>query len=729
MSADVPAIREYPILVIDDNKAIHEDFRKILSPRSDDSSKLNRQEALIFGEPDQAPGEFKFSVDSAYQGQDGLDMVREAVRKGNPYTMAFVDIRMPPGWDGVETVSRIWREYPKLQVVFCSAYSDYSWESIVERLEYKDRFLFLKKPFDNIEVAQLAHALTEKWHLAEQVEGRLNDLTSLVNEQTHELKLKNEQLQKDIIKQKQAEEREAGLGQILETSLNEIYICDAQSLQFVEVNQGARDNLGYSMDDLRHLTPLDICLDLTQESFAKLLKPLHKGSWEKIQFSSVHKRKDGTSYPVEVHLQISAFKNAPVFVAYVLDISERVRAEENRLKLEQQLRQAQKMEAVGQLAGGVAHDFNNMLQVISGYVDMLMSGVAGMEDRNHQRLKHIKNAAARATGLTRQLLAFSRRQVLQPQDLNLNDLLHNLFRMVKRLIGENIEVEFTTGASVGTIHADPAQLEQVLINLSLNARDAMPNGGTLKITTEDLVVSDSFRKANEWAQNERYVLLQLSDTGRGMSPDILQHVFEPFFTTKQVGKGSGLGLSMVYGIITQHGGEIQVTSEVNAGTVVKIYLPIVAKPDKAGSEAEQADQTQAPMPGKETILLAEDEEMVRNFLAQSLEQAGYTVLLASDGEKAVSEFKASREEIDLVILDVMMPKMDGAEVRRELQRMRMDVPSLFISGYNEDAIHENFILDKDVTLLQKPFTSNQMLRKVREVLDKRGSRRMPQPVS
>ena len=397
----------------------------------------------------------------------------------------------------------------------------------------------------------------------------------------------------------------------------------------------------------------------------------------------------------------------------ISDITELKRVEEERAKLEEQLRQSQKMEAIGTLAGGIAHDFNNILHGIMGYADVAKMGLSP-SDRVYQDIEHILKGAARAAELTSQLLAFSRRQMIKPTDLDLNNVIMGISEMLHRVIGEHVELDLKLGADSRTIYADSGTLGQVLLNLCVNARDAMPGGGQITITTEHVVLDDAVREAHPWASPGDYVLLSVSDTGVGMPPDVMKRVFEPFFTTKEMGKGTGLGLSMVYGIVKQHEGLIHCHSEPGKGACFKIYLPSVERIVEA---KKTADDTPAPVGGTETILLAEDEEMVRDIAVLTLERSGYRVLAAKDGEEALRLFEEHRNDTEFALLDVMMPKVGGREVYETIRAHKPDLPVLFSSGYSKDAIHMGFVVEEGLETIQKPYSPSALLQKIREMLN------------
>lgn len=377
-----------------------------------------------------------------------------------------------------------------------------------------------------------------------------------------------------------------------------------------------------------------------------------------------------------------------------------------------QLRQSQKMEAVGQLAGGVAHDFNNLLTAISGYSDLGMRRVAE-GDPLRRNLEEIKKASLRATSLTRQLLAFSRKQMLQAKVIDLNAIVGDMDRMLRRLIGEDIDLITLLEPSSCRVKADPGQVEQVVLNLAVNARDAMPRGGKLTIETGHVYLDETYARAHVAVQSGHYIMLAVSDTGSGMDVETQKRVFEPFFTTKEVGKGTGLGLSTVYGIVKQSGGNIWVYSEQGKGSTFKVYLPIVEE----NIEAEPASNAVESFGGAETILLVEDEEMVRNLTREILEMNGYRVLTARDGEEACRVCESFTEEIHLMVTDVVMPQMSGRELSERVVKQRPDMAVLFMSGYTDDAIVRHGVLDDDMPFLQKPFTPDAFARKVRELLE------------
>ncbi len=418
-------------------------------------------------------------------------------------------------------------------------------------------------------------------------------------------------------------------------------------------------------------------------------------------------RKDGKTITCEWFnaLLRDASGNVSGVLSMAHDVTEKA-------ELERHLQTAQRMEAVGTLAGGVAHDFNNALTGIVGFGELLRMRMAGDGQALHD-LDEILRCAERASTLTRQLLTFARRQVIDPVNLNLSALVGDLMKLIGKVVGAQIEVKTSLGKDVPTIHADRGQIEQVVMNLCLNARDAMPEGGRLVVETGGLHLEEESAGWNPYMKTGRYALLTVSDTGVGMDEKTRERVFEPFFTTKGPDKGTGLGLSMVYGIVKQHGGFIHLYSEPGKGTAFKVYFPATEAPPDAVSAIREEEHVRG---GTETILLAEDEEAIRSFIERGLKELGYDVLVARDGEEAVGIFR-QRKEIVLAVLDVVMPRKGGKVAFEEMQRENPRLKVIFMSGYSADAIHESFVLIPGTPFLQKPFGPTILARKIREVLD------------
>ena len=502
--------------------------------------------------------------------------------------------------------------------------------------------------------------------------------------------------------------------QLWETSTDAVIFMDTdRRIRFA--NPAIMDVFGYAPEevigqDIAMLQP-ERLRQGHRDGVARYMKTgVKKVNWRATELAGL--RKDGTEVPIEVAFSDMEMEGKHWFVGFMRDITERKRAEEALRQSEEQLRQSQKMEAIGQLAGGIAHDFNNLLTAITGYSELLL-GQIQPDSRERKNAEEIRKAAFRAAALTHQLLAFSRRQMLTTKVLNLNAVMMDLESMLRRLIGEDIALTIVPGSALGRVKADPSQIEQIVLNLVVNARDAMPKGGTVTIETSNVVLDEASADDHETFRPGPYVLVAVGDTGCGMDAQTRRHIFEPFFTTKEPGKGTGLGLSTVYGIVTQSDGYILVDSEPGRGTTFKVYLPLVtSEPDRGSAETERPRLSR----GTETILLVEDEGTVRVLVGNILEGNGYRVLVASHSEEAFRLSGHHEGPIHLMVTDVVMPGMSGRELAERLASSRPKMKVLYISGYTDDAIVRHGVQTQNTAFLQKPFTPDTLLRKVREVL-------------
>ncbi len=664
------------ILIVDDNPTVHEDFRRILL-----TSSACRAPAATF------------ELASAFQGKEALEKVMEAVRVGQPFAVAFVDVLMPPGWDGIETIERLWQVDPALQVVVCTAHLDYSWPALAARLGVNENLVIFKKPFDDIEVLQLAHALSRKWQLSQQAQMRLDSLDKIVAERTAELRSSNAEL-------RLSEERFA---KAFCASPVPLAIQTFVGQRFVDVNDAFLALTGFSRGELIGRTPIELrlCIDY-EERIRRLLTEDQSVRDVDAQIST----RAGELRQTLISMERLTLADEPHTLMMVQDISE-------RLLLENQLRQAQKMEAVGQLAAGVAHDFNNMLTIIQGHASLQLAAT-GLTQDTVESLEQITLAADRAANLTRQLLAFSRRQIMRPRVLQLNDLLRDLTSMLRRLISEHIQLSCQFFPDLPLVCADHTGLEQVLMNLTLNARDAMPRGGKITITTG--LANLSGKSAGE------YVVLSVTDTGTGMDEATRSRIFEPFFTTKAVNKGTGMGLATVYGIVSQHSGWIDVETALDKGSTFRVFLPVTDRvPEDAALEPFAYDFNVS----QHTVLIVEDDDSVRSMVRDVLEHNSYRVLEAENAIVASELWAANREEIELLLTDMVMSEgASGLELATALLEEKPTLKVIYTSGYSAELFESDVKLCEGENYLPKPYFAAKLISILRRALEP-----VPEPVA
>jgi two-component system cell cycle sensor histidine kinase/response regulator CckA len=507
----------------------------------------------------------------------------------------------------------------------------------------------------------------------------------------------------DITERIQAEaalrESEEKYRHLFELESDAIFLLDNETGRILEVNPAASALYGYTREELLQRKNTDMSAEPDQTRKATLEgRPLVP-----VRF---HRKKDGTVLAVEITARHFTWQGRGVHVAAIRDITE-------RLRLEEQLRQAQKMEAIGRLTAGIAHDFNNLLTAINGFAELLRLEVAA-DDPSSDLAEKILASGRRAADLVRQLLAFSRKQILEPRVLNLNNVVPNMGGMLRRIIGEHIEIETILAPDLWTVKVDPTQIEQVIINLAVNARDAMPEGGRLTIETANAFLDETYTASHLEVQPGEHVLLAVSDTGKGMSEEVKTHIFEPFFTTKGAGQGAGLGLATVYGIVKQSGGHIWVYSEENRGTSFKIYLPRARRTSQPGRRSHMV----AGIPtGREVILVAEDDENVRDMVRRTLQRQGYTVLDARNGQQALQLFTRYPGPVHLLLTDVVMPGMSGKALAEQLTMIQPSLRVLYMSGYTDNVIVQQGELEAGIAFLQKPLSPAALATKVRQVLD------------
>jgi two-component system NtrC family sensor kinase len=568
------------ILVIDDNPAIHDDFRKVLAGAG--RSGFAEAEAAFFGEPLPVASQPEFKVDYALQGLDAIELFRQAHERGAPPAVAFVDVRMPPGIDGVETVARLWEIDPELQIVICSAYTDYSWQEMVAKLAHRDRLLVLKKPFDGIEVLQLACALTEKWELTRQAAHSIDRVEREVTARTSALVEANARLEREIEQRKSAEE---------------------------------------------------------------------------------------------------------------------------------QLLRSQRLESIGTLASGIAHDLNNLLSPVMMGTQLLQDGT--LRPDQEELLEMIQTATRRGSRIVAQMLTFARGSTDDHTVQHAGLLLLEIAKIVSETFPQNIQVKCQTASDLRLMSGNATQIHQVLMNLCVNARDAMPTGGIIRLEVENFTVDASYASGRPDMPPGEYVLLRVSDTGIGIPEEIRDKIFEPFFSTKAPGKGTGLGLSTTAGIVRNHGGFLEVKSAPGEGTTFYVYLPADLENEMIPDRPEMMQSLRGH---GELILVVDDESALRDITSETLIRHGYRTITASDGAEAITAYAQAIGEIDAVLTDVHMPIVDGPAFARALKTITPDLRILLMSGAANDARLKEFDMLGISGFLPKPYSSEQLLRAMHQTL-------------
>lgn len=798
------------VLIIDDDTDIWKAYKIILAPEQYESFSTRQMAELleVDNKEDSSLSEVNFELSFASQGRDGYEMVKEALAKKEPYSIAFIDVRMPPGWDGMETAIQIRSIDPDIEIVIVTAFTDRSRDEIARTVRPPDKLLYLRKPFDSDELKQVAYSLNEKWNISRKEEQQREELAAIlqttpaaiftVDEKRNvtswnpaaeqitgysaqevvgkpcifmsvsayvpcsncmdgdsespygkkiEIAFQNRQGNSriilknssglydrkgesvgmvesfwDITLRKEAEEAlhksEARYRSLVETTSDWVWEADRQG-KFTYCSPVCEELYGYHPEELLGRSMFDILLD---PEWAPEFRKNIEICLDNIKgFHGVERlstKKDGSRVFVESSVTpiVSGKLGVIGFHGIDRDISERKRAEEEKTILEEQYHQAQKLEALGTLAGGVAHDINNLLSPIIGYAEL---AEMALEKGNGDIAKHlnaISENSYKATELVKQILSFSRKQVLVNSSVNLNRIIEALGKMLSRLIRENIRLEFDLAADLWSIEGDSGRLGQILINLAVNAKDAIVDDGKIEIRTENRIITeaDGLFDEEQHLLAGSYVVLTVSDDGCGMNAEIKNRIFDPFFTTKPMGMGTGIGLSTVFGIVKQHDGHILVESEPRRGTTFAIYLP---RKEKTEYLDDRKQVRKKKLHGNETVILVEDSETVLLAIKDGLEIFGYRVIVSKNGKEAVKIINEIEEGIDMLITDVVMPGMSGKEVGRVFRAKFQQPPILFISGYSFDiGLHELLQIPRSF-FMQKPLWPSEVAARVRGILD------------
>ena len=645
-------------MIVDDLAAIHEDFHKILANRPAKAG-LHEASAALFGSVSASPAPFAYSLDDAYQGQEALRLVQHAVAAGSPYALAFVDVRMPTGWDGLETVRHIWAVDPAIQVVLCTAYSDHSWGETTRALGHTDNLIILKKPFDNIEVIQLAHALTRKWQLSRENAARVAALDERVRQRTEELRLAQETLTQAFSANPLAQA-----------------VIDLETGRVTTVNSAFEHIIGVKAAEVVGTTPESFGRGVEAERWLELLTKLRAGL-PVDDHAFVYRPTPEVRREMRCSARAIVIANRPASVWVLQDVTDRVR-------LEADLRQSQKMQAIGQLTAGIAHDFNNLLTGIQGYANELLADPTN--DRLRPLLNPINDCVVRGATLTHHLLVFGRKQIIQLERLNLSIALGNMNKLLVRLLGETIEFHWDLPVTLPPIVADASAIEQIVMSLVLNARDALTHRGIIRVAAAPREFGSAAETGHPEGRAGKFIELKVSDNGPGIAPDLLPRIFEPFVTRKEIGLGAGLGLSTANSLVQQHRGWIEVSTAAGQGSAFKVFLPAAETSAKLPAAASPGSPAAPAVLPPLRVLAVDDDSLVRQFLSMLFMRNKVNHTIVEDGVKAIAEWKNSGP-YDLVVTDIMMPNgVSGIDLARHLRSVDPRIPIVFITGYSPEHV-------------------------------------------
>ncbi|OYW28852.1 MAG: hypothetical protein B7Z47_05415, partial [Chthoniobacter sp. 12-60-6] len=647
--------------------------------------RLNDFEQSFFGTPERT----WFEIDSATQGTESISMVEEALQRNQPYSLAFIDVRMPPGLDGIETTRRLWKIDPHLQVVLCTAYSDYSWDQMQEELGGSDRLLILKKPFDAVEVQQMANALVEKWRLSAESRLMLSDLDRLVTERTAQL----EASQKKVRDQ----------ASLLDKASDAIFVKDMEH-RVTYWNKSAETLYGWTAQEAAG-RPVQELVAAGGDCAEADTAVRNAGEWVGELRQTT---KDGRDLVLESRWTLVAESDGQAKSVMVIntDVTE-------KWKMEAHFLRAQRMESIGTLAAGIAHDLNNTLLPIILSIDLLKLRLK--EPFVLGVLATIESSAKRSASMVQQVLSFSRGVEGERLPIDPRAIIDEVKKLIVETFPKNISLVTSIATGTPTLEGDCTQVHQLLLNLCVNARDAMPEGGTLTLKAEQVEIGSTTSQQGHKVEAGSYVMFEVEDTGGGIDEVVKDKIFDPFFTTKEVGKGTGLGLTSAMAIVTTHRGFITLDSGVGRGSKFRVFFPACKSLPSAPSAAPSLSLLPALKAGQgQLVLLVDDEDNVRDIACQTLEAFGYKVVTARNGYEAVSLYTRLHNTIDVVLTDMMMPVMDGAAAIRAIRKINPEAAIIAATGLQPNL--EQARMEGAAQLLPKPYTAATMLETLETVL-------------
>lgn len=676
------------IIVIDDDLEIRKVYNAVLCPEQYDSDSALQQmkKLLSTHQKGHAAEKIRFDLTFASQGQEGFELVQKALGNDAPFSVAFIDVRMPPGWNGKETATRIRQIDPRIEIVIVTAYSDHTMEEIVRCVGTPEKLLFLRKPFDPEELMQMALSLSEKWNLAKR------------EDETQKALAKSEERFRDLI----------------ETTNDMVWETDAKGY-FTYCSPVCENIYGFPPEEMKGKSLFDmISSSVAADEFKGFFTQCadDASAFHSVERPVLHK--DGQLIYIET-------SGAPVigidgktteFRGIDRDITERKHFESERLKLEAQYRQSQKLEAIGTLAGGIAHDFNNILSGIIGYTELVASQMPkGSSEKD--MLFQVLEASGRASALVKQILTFSRQTEQEIRPINIQPIIKEVLKLLRATIPSTIEIRQSINTTSDTVMADPTRIHQLVMNLCTNAAHAMEvSGGSLLLGLDAIEITEDLVKQYPDLNSGPYIRLMVRDTGAGIEPEIIEKIFDPFFTTKKDGKGTGLGLAVVHGIVKSYGGKIYVNSDRN-GTLFNILLPRVID----ASVGEEKNVPATPPTGTEHILFVDDEDCLVDIGTKILTNLGYQVTTTTSSVEALKIFTDAPDDFDILITDMTMPKMTGDQLAKKILAIRPEIPIILCSGFSESMSPDRSLSMGIRTFLRKPVPMRELAATIRNVLD------------
>jgi PAS domain S-box-containing protein len=706
------------VLIVDDESDVYTQFQMALRTRNE-TTDLDFLAARLYGETVKTESGPAFEVDYAQQGEIAVELVKTALEQKRPYALAFVDMRMPPGIDGLETIKQVWALDPALQIVICTGHSDYSWSEVRERLRSHDQFLILKKPFDSSEIQQMALSLTEKWVLAAQAAMKMSDLEEIVGRRATELAEANAHLQREIAERKRAEEA-LRLTQFSVNHAPDLIFWLDDGGHFLDFNETTLQMLGYSRTMLAGMRIMNVVVDCSEETWTERWERIKRQDRLVIEVQMLCQ--DGNVLPVELMGYYLEYGNRNYCCMVGRDITFRIEAENERQAIENRMRQTQKFESMGVMAGGIAHHFNNLLMSVMGHAELLQRDLAS-DSSHHLYASRILETARRAADLSGQMLAYSGSGLISTQEVQLNEIVRQTDVLLQASAVPGIRVEYVLAESLPPILGDPAQLRQVMVNVVTNAIEGIVEKGHGDAAEGVVQISTTFLPNGpegpiliphaDQSFSGPCLALSVTDTGCGMDEKMRRCLFDPFSTTKLTGRG--LGLPVVWGIMRGHKGAISVQSELGFGSIFTLYFPTTrTKPQSLIAVTKTSTEQ---WNGRGVVLLADDEPYVLEVARTILERAGLTVLAARDGQEAVELFEKTPDEIGCVLLDLTMPRLDGANALARILQLRPQAKVVICSGYGENDLIRRFEGQKVTGFLQKPFRLSELIETVRHILE------------